>query len=75
MGADRRAGLEPAALTLTPVEPRSDGPSLPQVFDISMGLRRDDVALKREVEAALARRRGDIDEVLRSYGVPLITDR
>ena len=39
-----------------------------------MGLRHDDVALKREVEAALARRREDIERVLRSYGVPLITD-
>jgi mxaJ protein len=63
---------DPAPLHITPVQPQSDGPALPMVYDISMGVRRDDVALKREVEAALARRAADIRRVLLDYGVPLV---
>jgi len=59
-------------LTLTPIEPHSDGPTLPMQFEISMGLRRDDRSLKREVEAALRRRSFDIRTILEDYGVPLV---
>jgi mxaJ protein len=44
------------------------------VFDVSMGVRRDDRELKREVEAALARRSAEIRAVLEEYGVPLVAD-
>ena len=64
------SGLEPMKLSLEPVTPQSDGPSLPMVFDISMGVRRTDLALKREVEAALQRRSSEIRSVLNEYGVP-----
>ena len=47
----------PPPLTLAQVQPLIDGPTLPVMFDISMGLRREDVELKRHLEAALARRR------------------
>lgn len=63
------ARREPVKLKLTPV-PMADGPSLPMVFDISMGVRRDDVALRRELDAALTKRSADIRAVLASYGVP-----
>ena len=63
------AAREPTPLTLAPV-PQSDGPALPMAYDISMGVRRDDVALRREVEGALARRAADIAAILKSYGVP-----
>jgi len=59
-------------LSIAPVEPQSDGPALPMVFDISMGVRRDDLELKREVDAALQKRAGDIQQVLIDYGVPLV---
>jgi mxaJ protein len=65
------AKREPVKLSLAPV-PVADGPMLPMVFDISMGVRRDDVALRRELDTALAKRVFDIRAVLTSYGVPLL---
>jgi mxaJ protein len=65
------AKREPVKLALTPV-PIADGPALPMVFDISMGVRRDDVALRRELDAALTKRAADIRKVLADYGVPLL---
>lgn len=63
-------------LRLSSVTPEIDLPFLPMVYDISLGVRRDDEALKQELETVLERRRGDIDELLTSYGVPLVeTDR
>ena len=58
-------------LSLTPV-PLADGPALPMEFDISMGVRRDDLALRRELDQALTRRAADIRKVLTDYGVPLV---
>ncbi|WP_442038930.1 hypothetical protein [Microvirga sp. 2MCAF35] len=40
------------------------------VFDISMAARKEDEALRQEVDAALARRRADADAILRDYRVP-----
>lgn len=65
------ARREPVKLSLAAV-PQSDGPALPMVFDISMGVRRTDIALRRELDAALAKRAADIRAVLTSYGVPLV---
>jgi mxaJ protein len=68
------ATREPVKLSLAPV-PLADGPALPMVYDISMGVRRDDLALRRELDAALARRAAEIRAVLGSYGVPLVDAR
>ena len=57
-------------LKVAPVRPAFDGPKLPMVFDISMAVRREDEALRREVDAALARRRADVDRILTQYRVP-----
>jgi len=57
-------------LTLTPVKPEIDGPMLPMIFDISMGLRKEDESLRQEVDAALKRRQPEIDAILAQYGVP-----
>jgi mxaJ protein len=57
-------------LTLTPVTPQIDVPFLPFVYDISMGVRRDDPGLKAEVEEVLRRRRAEVDAILAEYGVP-----
>lgn len=59
-------------LAIVPVSPQIDLPFLPMVYDISMGVRRDDVALKEEVEQILVRRRKEIDEILNQYGVPRV---
>ena len=58
--------LPPFAL----VTPQNDGPRLPMVFDINMGVRRDDPTLRDEINAALSKLRPKIDAVLGNYGVP-----
>ncbi|MEO8453597.1 MAG: hypothetical protein ABI454_00410 [Sphingomicrobium sp.] len=65
------ARREPVRLDLAPV-PLADGPALPMVYDISMGVRRDDVALWRELDFALEKHAAEIRAVLVAYGVPLI---
>ncbi|MBC6982557.1 quinoprotein dehydrogenase-associated putative ABC transporter substrate-binding protein [Caulobacter sp. 17J80-11] len=65
------AARQPEPLTLTPVTPWLDGPSLPMVFDVSMGVRKTDRALLREIEAVLAARKSDVDAILANYHVPL----
>ena len=59
-----------APLKVTLVTPQNDGPRLPMVFDINMGVRKDEPALRDEVNAALMQLRPKIDAVLASYGVP-----
>jgi len=41
-------------------------------FDISMGVRKGNNALKEKLEAALARRHDEIERVLREFGVPIL---
>jgi hypothetical protein len=57
------------ALHLAPVTPWLDTGE-PMIFDISMGVRREDRALRRELDAALERNRAAIARVLDEYGVP-----
>jgi mxaJ protein len=64
------AKREGAALRLSPVQPQIDGPRLPMVFDISMGVRKEDEALRQEIDDALQRRRSEIAAILAEYGVP-----
>ncbi|WP_280952269.1 substrate-binding domain-containing protein [Mesorhizobium sp. WSM3862] len=59
-------------LRITPVTPRIDGPQLPLMYDISMGVRREDDRLRGDVNRALARHKAEIDAVLTQYGVPLL---
>ncbi|RUZ93975.1 quinoprotein dehydrogenase-associated putative ABC transporter substrate-binding protein, partial [Mesorhizobium sp. M7A.F.Ca.US.001.02.1.1] len=42
----------------------------PLMYDISMGVRREDSALRGDVNSALARHKAEIDAVLAQYGVP-----
>jgi mxaJ protein len=57
-------------LRVTPVDAPFQNLDLPMAFDIHMGLRLDQGALRQDIEAAMDRRRGDIDAVLAAYGVP-----
>lgn len=52
------------------VTPQIDGPRLPMAFDISMGVRREDRALREEIDSALVRLKPQIDAILESYRVP-----
>jgi mxaJ protein len=68
------AERESVPLKVTPVRPIFDGPQLPMVFDISMAVRKGDEALRQEIDAALARRRSEVDAILAAYGVPRLDD-
>src|SRR5438105_6129062 len=59
-------------LTVTPVSPSIDPPSLPFVYDICVGVRRGREDLKKAVQQSLDRRRGNIQKILAEYGVPLL---
>lgn len=59
-------------LAITPVSPQVDPPFLPFVFDISMGVRRTDPALRDTLDAVLLRRRADVERILDRYGVPRV---
>ena len=60
-----------AAFDLTPVSPEVDVPFLPFVFDISMGVRREDQALAAALDDVIGRRQHEIQSILSRYGVPL----
>jgi mxaJ protein len=62
-------------LRIVPVSPQIDLPYLPFVFDISMGVRRADVALRDELDRALVKRRPEIDAILDEYHVPRVGSR
>ena len=66
------ARRQPVPLEIVPVTPEIDLPFLPFVFDISMGVRREDVALAEELDAVLLRRAADIDALLDEFGVPYV---
>lgn len=61
-----------APVALRPVTPEIDLPFLPFVYDIAMGVRRADVALRDRLDAALARRADDVAALLAEYGVPVL---
>jgi len=51
---------------------KSNGEKVPQRFDQSVGVRRDDKALLAEIDQALIAARPKIDEILKAEGVPLL---
>jgi mxaJ protein len=60
-------------LRLTPVSPQIEQPFLPFVFDIAIGVRRGDSTLRAALDAALIRRRNDVDRLLDDFAVPRVT--
>jgi len=64
------ARRSPVPLDVVPVRPALDPPALPFVFDIGMGVRRGDQALRARLDDVLARRRLEIEAILDAYGVP-----
>ncbi len=60
------------ALDLVPVSPQIDLPFLPFVFDISMGVRRGDTALREQLDQEIERRQVEIQKILDEYGVPRV---
>lgn len=64
------ARRERIRLDVTPVVADPHAP-LPFAFDIAMGVRRGDDALRAALDRALVRRAADIRRILAAYGVPL----
>jgi len=60
------------ALVVTPVPADAEMPSMPFVFDMSMGVRKDDEALAAQLEKSLERKRRAIKGILTAYNIPLI---
>jgi hypothetical protein len=42
------------------------------VFDVSMGVRKDDVALRRELDQVLEHQAVAVRALLREYGIPVL---
>jgi len=64
------AKRQPVPLEIVPVSPEIDLPFLPFVFDIAMGVRREDAKLRNELDTILERRKPEIDRILAAFGVP-----
>lgn len=61
-----------APMTVAPLLKETSGPKL--VYRIVMGVRRADQNWKRSLNKAIAESQGEIDAILRSYGVPLLDE-
>jgi mxaJ protein len=59
-------------LVLSAVSPQRDSPSMPFAFEISMGVRRGEAALRTELDDFLMRRHVQIDAILDEYGIPRV---
>jgi quinoprotein dehydrogenase-associated probable ABC transporter substrate-binding protein len=59
-------------LEVMPVSPLIDLPYLPFVYDISMGVRREDTAFKDQLEEILKRKNREISDILDEYNIPRV---
>lgn len=59
-------------LVLTPIPDDKMNPGLPFHFDIAIGVRPNDTALKDTMERELERRKTEIQGILDDYGVPQV---
>jgi mxaJ protein len=59
-------------LTVTPISDTDEFAPLRFQFDIAMGVRKGDHGFKASLDDIIARRQGEIDQLLQSYGVPLV---
>ena len=57
-------------LDITPLLEDPANPQLPFHFDIGIGVRENDAALKASLDAELMRRHKEIEEILQQFGVP-----
>lgn len=65
----KRGGEE---LAVKPLIKESTGPRM--AYRITMGVRQGDDAWKRRLNEVIAKRQGDMDQVLLDYGVPLLDE-
>jgi mxaJ protein len=67
------AKKSPVPLEIVPVSPAVDPPGLHYAFDISMAVRKEDIAFKNRLDRIFRDRRADVDRILRDYGVPQVS--
>jgi len=60
-------------LAVTPISDAGDFPALRFQFDIAIGVRKGDTAMKAKIDDVLDRRRADIERLLQSYSVPAVS--
>lgn len=60
-------------LDITPINGDPTHPNLPLTFDIGIGVREGDAELKQRLDAELIRRHSEIEQILRSYGIPQLS--
>jgi mxaJ protein len=65
------AARSPVPLRLEPVTPWLADMQWPMQFDISVGVQKEDQALLKQIDRILARRSGEIRELLVQYHVPI----
>jgi mxaJ protein len=63
------------ALTVVPIDDTGEFAPLTFQFDIAMGVRKGDHALRDRLDAVIARNQPMITGILQSYGVPLVNPR
>jgi mxaJ protein len=66
------AKISAVPLTVVPITDTEDFAPLRFQFDIAMGVRKGDHALKARLDDILARKQPEIRALLESYGVPLV---
>jgi mxaJ protein len=66
------ARSEKTELEIVPVLPQIDPPFMPLVFDMAMGVRRQDTALRVQLDSIIDRRSGEIAAILDEYSVPRV---
>ncbi len=57
---------------VVPLRPDSGSSNIPLSYAISMGVRKNDAALKVELDQVLERKRLDVRKILDEYGVPRV---
>jgi quinoprotein dehydrogenase-associated probable ABC transporter substrate-binding protein len=60
-------------LEVTPITRDKANPALPLTFEMAVGIRPGDEELKRKLDSELQQRAPDIQQLLRSYGVPQLS--
>lgn len=60
------------ALDIVPVSPQIDLPFMPLVFDMAMGVRRQDTTFRYKLDSIIDRRRDAIAAILDEYAVPRV---
>jgi mxaJ protein len=68
------ADREPVPLALSPVAKAVDPPALRFSFAIAMGVRRNDIGFRDELNQIIERRGAQIKQILKDYGVPQLTE-